>query len=73
MLLSTAQITRVLGVDASNARRTIGRWRDLGVEAQPLPSTGGRRSHGVAVDDVARMLGLRVEDVCVLAGVEGAS
>lgn len=69
MLLSTAQITRVLGVDASNARRTIGRWRAHGVEAQPLPSTGGRRSHGVAVDDVARMLGLRVEDVCVLAGV----
>ena len=53
MLLSTAQITRVLGVDASNARRTIGRWR----------------AHGVAVDDVARMLGLRVEDVCELAGV----
>lgn len=70
MLLSTSQIARVLGVrDESSARRAIARWRLRGVEARALPSTGGRPSHGVAVEDVGRMVGLCDADVLALAGV----
>lgn len=69
VLLSTRQIARVLGVtDESNARRAVAKWRSQGVAVAPLPSTGGRRSHGVHVADVGRMVGLRDEDVVALAG-----
>ena len=70
VLLSASQIARVLGVsDASSARRAIARWRACGVATQALPSTGGRCSHGVAVGDVGRMVGLRDDVVLRLAGV----
>lgn len=70
VLLSTAQIARVLDVrDESSARRAIARWRARGVATHALPSTGGRRSHGVALADVACMVGLDETDVMRLAGV----
>lgn len=73
MLLSTAQIARVLDVrDESSARRAIARWRARGVTTQALPSTGGRRSHGVALADVACMVGLCEADVCAMLGLAAA-
>ena len=69
MILSTRQIARVLGVsDESSARRAIARWRLRGVVPVALPSTGGRRSWGVAVEDVAAGAGLCVDDVVALVG-----
>lgn len=69
MILSTRQIARVLGVsDESSARRAIARWRLRGVVAVELPSTGGRRSWGVAVEDVAHCAGLCPADVLALVG-----
>ena len=68
MLLTTSQIARVIGCNNVNAWKATQRWQARGVVVESV-ATGARPTRAVAVDDVARMLGLRVEDVCELAGV----
>lgn len=72
-MLDSDDIARLTATPARTVRWRLARWHEQGGPVSRVARRGGGWRYSVRAEDYAARLGLSVDDVLALAGVEGAA